>query len=161
MRMAQGRAVQGRAVQGRAAGAGLLLLALTGCAPAVQVPAQAHPVQVWEGTGRVLLREQGYRLTFTADPRTHLLSGTLENRSSGDRFQATGTLLPGPDGAELTAHITAGNGARLSASVLGLGVSGLALKSDALLSGRVAGEVFRGALRVNGVAYPVELRRVR
>ena len=139
---------------------GIAPLLLTACAPQLQaVPPQ--PVQVWEGTGRVLLREQSYRLTFTADPRTHLLSGTLENRSSGDRFQAAGTLLPGPDGAELTAQVTAGSGARLNASVLGFGVSGLSLKADALLSGRVVGEVFRGALRVNGVAYPLELRRVR
>ena len=140
----------------KAAGAGLVLLALTACAPQLQTP-----VQVWEGTGRVLLREQSYRLTFSADPQTHQLAGTLENRSSGDRFQASGTLLPVEGGAELTAQITAGSGARLNASVLGFGVSGLSLKADALLSGRVAGEVFQGSLRVNGVAYPLELRRVR
>ena len=42
-----------------------------------------------------------------------------------------------------------------------MGVSGVALKADALLSGRVVGETFSGALRVNGVAYPLELRRLR
>ncbi|MHA0034304.1 hypothetical protein [Deinococcus sp. PESE-13] len=138
-------------------GLGLALLSLSACAPQLQ----SQSVEVWEGTGRVLLREQSYRLTFSADPRTHQLAGTLENRSSGDRFQASGTLLPVAEGAELTAQITAGSGARLSASVLGFGVSGVALKSDALLTGRVAGAVFKGSLRVNGVAYPLELRRVR
>lgn len=132
-------------------------LVLAGCAPG---PSR-QPVQVWEGSARVALREQLYRLTFTVNPNTFELSGTLENRSSGDRFQAAGTLLPVPGGAELTAQITAGSSARLNASLLGFGVSGVALKSDALLTGRVAGEAFEGTLRVGGVPYPLTLRRTR
>ncbi len=93
-------------------------------------------MQVWEGSARVLLREQNYRLTFTVEPVGHRLSGTLDNRSSGDRFSVTGTLLPVEVGAELTAQISAGESPKLSASILGLGVSGLSLKADALLSGR-------------------------
>lgn len=137
----------------------LCALALTLCACAPRV--QSQPVQIWEGSGRVALQEQHYRLTFTADQQTHALSGTLENLKSGDRFLASGSLLPTSDSAELTAYLSAGGGAKLGASALGVGVSGVALKADALLSGRVAGEVFSGTLRVNGVAYPLELRRVR
>ena len=66
----------------------LLPLLLGACAPA----ARPQPVQVWEGSARVLLTEQRYRLTFTVNPATHALSGTLANLSSGDRFEATGTL---------------------------------------------------------------------
>ncbi|GGM05980.1 hypothetical protein [Deinococcus aerophilus] len=135
----------------------LPVLALTACAPAVR----PQPVQVWEGSARILLRTQDYRLTFTVDPVTHLLSGSLDNRSSGDRFEARGTLLPGPDGAELTAQLTAGDSPRLNASVLGFGVSGLSPKADALLGGRVTGDLFTGSLRVGGVRYPLNLKRVQ
>ncbi|MDO4246691.1 MAG: hypothetical protein Q4C89_11770 [Deinococcus sp.] len=141
----------------RLLGAGLLLATLSACAPQVT----QNPVQVWEGEGRVLLQQQKYRLTFSVEPKSHQLSGTLENQKTGDRFLATGSLLPTSGGAELTAYLSAGGGAKLGASAFGVGVSGVALKADALLSGRVVGETFSGALRVNGVAYPLELRRLR
>lgn len=132
-------------------------LALAACTPALK----PQPVQVWEGSARILLRTQDYRLTFTVDPVTHLLSGSLENRSSGDRFGAQGTLLTGPYGAELTAQLTAGEAPRFNASVLGFGVSGVSPKADALLGGRVAGDLFTGSLRVAGVRYPLSLNRVQ
>lgn len=143
-----------RAVLGPVLG---LLLGLAACAPAAQP--QPQPVQVWEGSARVLLREQNYRLTFTVEPVGHRLSGTLDNRSSGDRFSMTGTLLPVEVGAELTAQISAGESPQLSASILGLGVSGLSLKADALLSGRVTGRRFTGTLRVGGLSSPITLRQ--
>ena len=119
-------------------------------------------MQVYEGTGRVLLREQHYRLVFTVDTRTHELTGTLENQSGRDRFEARGTLLPiSENEAELTVRVTAGSSPTLNASILGVGISGVALKSDALLTGRVSGEVFTGTLLVNRIPYPVTLRRVR
>lgn len=125
------------------------------CAPA----ARPQPVQVWEDSARVLLRAQRYRLTFTVDEQTHRLSGTLENRSSGDLFGATGTLLPVTGGAVLTAEISAGDAPRLNASLLGFGVSGLSLKAGALLSGRVSGRDFAGTLRVGGLNAPLTLRQ--
>jgi len=137
----------------------LLPLALAACAPGVT---GRQPVQVYEGAGRVLLREQRYRLTFTVNERTHELTGTLENLTSRDRFEAWGTLLPFAENeAELTVQVTAGSSPTLNASILGVGISGVSLKSDALLTGRVTGEVFSGNLLVNRVPYPVTLRRVR
>lgn len=132
-----------------------LLLPLAACAPQVQ------PVQVWEGTGRVLLREQSYRLTFTVNDQTHDLRGQLENRSSGDTFLVKGTYLPLLGEAEITAEVTAGSSTKLGASIFGVGISGISLKSDALLSGRVVQNVFNGNLRVNGISYPVTLNRVK
>ena len=70
-------------------------------------------MQVWEGEGRVLLQQQKYRLTFSVEPKSHQLSGTLENQKTGDRFLATGSLLPTSGGAELTAYLSAGGGAKL------------------------------------------------
>lgn len=139
----------------------LLFLPLTlgACAPAVT---GRQSVQIYEGTGRVLLREQHYRLTFTVNERTHELTGTLENLTSRDRFGARGTLLPVAEReAELTVQVTAGESPTLDASILGVGISGISLKSGALLTGRVVGEVFSGNLLVNRVPYPVTLRRVR
>lgn len=134
-----------------------LALLLAACAPAVR----PQPVQVWEGSARVLLTVQQYRLTFTVDPVTHALSGTLANLSSGDRFEAGGTLLPAGDGAELTAQVTPGNAPRLNAGILGFGVSGVSLKADAFLSGQIKENLFSGSLRVNGIRYPLTLRRVQ
>ncbi|OLV18012.1 hypothetical protein [Deinococcus marmoris] len=134
-----------------------IALLLAACAPAVR----PQPVQVWEGSARVLLTVQQYRLTFTVNPVNYALSGTLANLSSGDRFEATGTLLPGADAAELSVQITPGNVPRLNAGILGFGISGVALKSDAFLSGQVRGELFDGSLRVNGIRYPLTLRRVQ
>lgn len=133
----------------------LLLLLLPSCAPQVQ------PVQVWEGTGRVLLREQTYRLTFTVNDQTHDLRGQLENRSSGDTFLVKGTYLPLQGEAEMTAEVTAGSNTKLGASIFGVGISGISLKSDGLISGRIAQNVFTGNLRVNGLAYPLTMTRVR
>lgn len=135
----------------------LLPLLLGACAPA----ARPQPVQVWEGSARVLLTVQHYRLIFTVDPVSHALSGTLANLSSGDRFEAAGTLLPAGDVAELSAQVTPGNAPRLNAGILGFGISGVTLKSDAFLSGQVRGGLFDGSLRVNGVRYPLTLRRVQ
>ncbi|SMB93096.1 hypothetical protein [Deinococcus hopiensis] len=136
----------------------LLPLSLGACTPAMN----SQPVQVFEGTGRVLLREQRYRLVFTVDPKTHELNGTLENQTSKDRFEAQGTLLPvSAEEAELTVRVAVGNSLTLNASVLGFGINGVSLKSDALLTGRVVGEVFTGNLLVNRVPYRVTLRRVR
>lgn len=130
-------------------------------APPLQIgPAAPQAVEVWEGSARVLLREQRYRLTFTVRPTDYALSGTLENVSSGDRFALSGTRLPVPGGAELTAQVTAGPSTRLNVNVLGVGLTGVGPKSDALLSGRVTGDLFQDSLRVNGVAYDLELRRV-
>lgn len=134
-------------------GAMALCCVVASCAP------QAQPVQIWEGTGRIALREQAYRLTFTVNDSTHELKGQLQNRSSGDTFLVTGTYLPVVGGAEVTAQVTAGGGATLNASLLGFGISGVSLKSDALLTGQIKGEVFSGALRVNGLAYPLALTR--
>lgn len=137
----------------------LLPLALVACAPSVT---GTQPVHVYEGAGRVLLREQHYRLTFTVNERTHELTGTLENLTSRDRFGVRGNLLPvARTEAELTAQVTAGDSPTLNASILGVGISGVTLKSGALLTGRVVGEVFSGKLLVNRVPYPVTLRRVR
>lgn len=134
-------------------------LVLSACAPTVT---DRQPVQVYEGTGRVLLREQRYRLVFTVNERTHELAGTLENQSSKDRFEARGTLLPilGSE-AELTVQVTAGSSPALNASILGVGISGVTLKSDALLTGRVVDGVFTGTLLVNKIPYPITLRRVQ
>ncbi|GGL70721.1 hypothetical protein GCM10010840_06050 [Deinococcus aerolatus] len=132
-------------------------LLLAACAPA----ARPQPVQVWEGSARVLLTVQQYRLTFTVNPVSHALSGTLTNLSSGDRFEATGTLLPASDGAELTAQVSPGSAPRLNAGILGFGVSGVSVKADALLSGRITADGFLGSLRVNGVRSALTLRRVQ
>ncbi|GGO21770.1 hypothetical protein [Deinococcus humi] len=134
-----------------------LALLLAACAPAVR----PQPVQTWEGSARVLLSVQQYRLTFTVDPVSHALSGTLANLSSGDRFEASGTLLPAGDAAELTAQVTPGSAPRLNAGILGFGISGLSLKAEAMLSGQITGELFAGSLRVNGLRYPLTLRRVQ
>lgn len=135
----------------------LLPLLLAACVPA----ARPQPVQVWEGSARVLLTVQQYRLTFTVDPVSHALSGTLANLSSGDRFEAGGTLLPAGDAAELSAQVTPGDAPRVHAGILGFGISGVTLKSDAFLSGQVRDGLFDGSLRVNGVRYPLTLRRVQ
>jgi hypothetical protein len=134
-----------------------LALLLAACAPAVR----PQPVQVWEGSARVLLSVQQYRLTFTVDPLSHALSGTLANLSSGDRFEASGTLLPAIEGAELTAQVTPGSAPQLNAGILGFGISGLSLKSEALLSGQISGDLFSGSLRVSGLRYPLTLRRIQ
>ncbi|WP_226342648.1 hypothetical protein [Deinococcus sp. AJ005] len=134
-----------------------IALLLAACAPAVR----PQPVQVWEGSARVLLTVQQYRLTFTVNPVNYALSGTLANLSSGDRFEATGTLLPGTDGAEMSVQVTPGNVPRLNAGILGFGISGVALKSDAFLSGQVRDGLFDGSLRVNGIRSPMTLRRVQ
>ena len=131
----------------------LPLLVLTACAPKPQ------PVQVWEGSGRVLLRDQAYRLTFTVNDQTHALRGQLENRSNGVKYLVDGTFLPVQGGAEITAKVTAGEGAKLNASILGFGLSNVAVKSDALLTGRVAGHTFNAELTVNGVRYDVQFTR--
>lgn len=131
----------------------LPLLALTACAPNPQ------PVQVWEGSGRVLLQEQSYRLTFTVNDQTHALRGQLENRSNGAKYLLDGTFLPVQGGAEVTANASPGQGAKVNASILGFGVSQLALKSDAMLTGRVVGRTFDAQLTVNGVRYSVKFTR--
>lgn len=133
----------------------ILALALCACAPSRQ------PVQVWEGSGRVLLRDQHYRLTFTVNDQTHDLRGQLLNKTSGDIFQVSGTFLPVAGAAELTAQVTAGSGVKLNASLLGFGISGIGLKSDAMLVGHVVGPVFSGSLRVNGIEYPISLTRTQ
>ncbi|MDV6375210.1 hypothetical protein [Deinococcus arenicola] len=134
-----------------------LALLLAACAPA----ARPQPVQVWEGSARVLLTVQAYRLTFTVNPVSYALSGTLANLSSGDRFEGTGTLLPSGDGAELSVQVTPGTVPRLNAGILGFGIGGVSLKADAFLSGQVKGDLFDGSLRVNGIRYPLTLRRVQ
>ncbi|CAM3641546.1 hypothetical protein [Deinococcus frigens] len=134
-----------------------IALLLVACAPAVR----PQPVQVWEGSARVLLSVQQYRLTFTVSPVSHALSGTFVNLSSEDRFEATGTLLPGVDGAELSAQVTPGSAPRLNAGILGFGISGVSLKADAFLSGQVRGDLFTGSLRVSGLRSPLTLRRVQ
>lgn len=138
----------------------LPLLLLASCAPQSQ-SMQGQPVQVWEGTGRVLLRDQHYRLTFTVNNQTHDLKGQLENRTSGDRFKVKGTYLPTQVGATLTAEVSAGEGVNLHASILGFGISNVALKSGALLTGQAVGQTFSGELRINGLAYPISLIRTR
>ncbi|WP_019012254.1 hypothetical protein [Deinococcus aquatilis] len=136
----------------------LLPLLLAACAPATQPQA----VQVFEGEATVLLRPQQYRLTLTVSPLTYDAKGVMENRSSGDRFSATGTLLPAPDGSqELTVKLEANAGPSARFSILGFGLDGLSAKSDAFLSGTVKGDLLSGRLRVNALSYPVTLRRVR
>lgn len=134
-----------------------LALALAACAPAPG----AQPVQVWEGSARVLLSVQRYRLTFTENPVTHEIRGTLDNRTSGDSFQAEGTLLPITGGAILSAQVTAGDSPRLRAGVLGFGVEDISLKGGALLTGTVLGDTLTGGLRINGVRYGLSMKRVR
>lgn len=132
-----------------------LAVVLSACAPRPQA------VQVWEGQGRVLLREQQYRLTFTVNDQTHDLRGQLENRSNGTRYALSGTFLPVAQGVEVTAKVMAGEGVRWNASILGFGLSNLALKSDALLTGRITGDTFDAALNVNSVRYPLVFTRVQ
>lgn len=118
-------------------------------------------VQVWEGRTYILFQKQEYRLIATVNQATHDLKGTLENKTSGDRFNAAGTFLPLEDSAELTAEITAQSGVKLKASILGFGIEDLALKANALLSGRVYKDIFKGSLRVNGVTYPLTMKRIK
>lgn len=132
-----------------------VLLALSACTPRPQ------SVQVWEGSGRVLLHEQSYRLTFTVSDQTHDLRGQLANLKNGVVYEISGTFLPVQHGAEVTARVSAGEGAKFNASLLGFGVSNLAWKSDALLTGRVTADRFPATLTVNGVGYPVLFQRVR
>ncbi|GHF29034.1 hypothetical protein HNQ07_000915 [Deinococcus metalli] len=134
-----------------------LLLLLAACAPAPARPA----VQSFEGSARVLLTVQSYRLTYTEDPATHAIRGTLENRSSGDAFRAEGTLLPGPDGDILTADVSAGDVPRVNATVFGFGIKDLPLKAGAQLSGTIRGDLLRGSLRVNGFRSALTMTRVR
>ncbi|RJF73471.1 hypothetical protein D3875_19900 [Deinococcus cavernae] len=133
----------------------LPLLALSACAPRPQ------PVQVWEGSGRVLLQEQLYRLTFTVNDQTHALRGQLQNRNNGVNYFVDGTFLPVQGGAEITAKASAGDGAKLNASLLGFGVSNITPKSDALLTGRVTGNTFDATLTVNGLRYSVAFTRMQ
>lgn len=136
----------------------ILPLVLAACAPA----AQPQTVQVFEGQATVLLLPQQYRLILTVNPLTYDVKGVMENRSSGDRFSATGTLLPTPDGSqELTVKLEANAGPSARFSILGFGLDGLSAKSDAFLSGTVKGDLLAGRLRVNELSYPVTLRRVR
>lgn len=132
------------------------MLLLAACAPA---PAR-QPVHTFEGSARVLLTVQTYRLTFTENPVTHEIRGTLVNRTSGDAFQASGTLLPGTDGDVLTADIRAGESPRVNATVFGIGLRDVPLKAGALLSGTVRGETFTGSLRVNGFSSALNMKRV-
>ncbi|WP_309572315.1 hypothetical protein [Deinococcus sp.] len=132
------------------------LLVLASCAP---TPA-AQPVQVFEGSARVLLTVQSYRLTFTEDASTHTIRGTLENRTSGDTFAAQGTLLTQLDGQVLTAEISAGDVPHINATVFGFGVKDLAVKAGAQLSGTITGDVFTGNLRVNGFKSALSMNRV-
>ncbi|MFC4639415.1 hypothetical protein [Deinococcus hohokamensis] len=135
-----------------------LMSVLGACTPAAG-PTQM--VQVYEGQARILLLPQPYRLTFTVNPATHELRGTLEQRRTGDRFEVTGTLLDTADGEELTAQVSAGAAPRFNATLLGFGVTGLSLKADALLSGRISHRVLDGHLRVGGVRYALTMRRVQ
>ncbi|UQN05773.1 hypothetical protein [Deinococcus sp. QL22] len=68
----------------------MLPLMLAACAPT----AQPQSVQVFEGQATVLLRPQQYRLTVTVNPLIYDAKGVMENRTSGDRFSAAGTILP-------------------------------------------------------------------
>lgn len=136
----------------------MLPLMLAACAPT----AQPQSVQVFEGQATVLLRPQQYRLTLTVNPLTYDAKGVMENRTSGDRFSAAGTMLPTPDGSqELTIKLDANAGPSARFSILGFGLDGLSAKSDAFLSGTVKGDLLAGRLRVNALSYPVTLRRVR
>lgn len=133
------------------------IVLLTSCVPLLK----PQEVQVWEGSTYILFQKQEYRLIVTINQATHDLKGTLENKTSGDRFNAAGTFLPLEDAAELTAEITAQSGVKLKASVLGFGIEDLALKANALLSGRVDQDVFKGSLRVNGVNYPLTMKKIK
>lgn len=135
----------------------LLGLVLVSCVP----QPKPQEVQVWEGSAYILFQKQEYRLVTTINNSTHELKGTLENKTSGDRFNAAGTFLPLGREAELTAEITAQSGVKLRASILGFGIEDLALKANALLSGRVVNKVFKGSLRVNGITYPLTMNRIR
>lgn len=126
---------------------------LVGCAPSAQ------PVQTWEGSARVALREQRYRLTFTVNDQTHDLRGQLENRTSGDRFSVSGTWLPVGASATVTAQVSPGESPTLRASLLGFGVGDLPLKASALLTATVSGTNMAGELRIGGLNYPVQFRR--
>lgn len=134
-----------------------LALLLAACAPAPT----AQPVQVWEGSARVVLSVQLYCLTFTGNLQTHEIRGTLQNRSSGDTFQASGTLLPTEDGDVLSAQVLAGDSPKFQASLLGFGVQNVSFKSGALLTGTIRSETLSGHLRIAGVRYPLSMRRVR
>ncbi|MBZ9753099.1 hypothetical protein K7W42_19870 [Deinococcus sp. HMF7604] len=133
-----------------------VLVLLAACAPTQQ----AQPVMTYEGEVRFLLLPQRLRITYTVNPVTHSVSGTYRNLSSGDAFVLEGTLLPGPDGATLTARITPAETARLNASVLGFGVSNIPLKASATLSALVGQDTLNGALTVNALRYPVTLKRL-
>ena len=135
----------------------LAALFLVACAPA---PAR-QPVHTFEGSARVLLTVQTYRLTFTENRVTHEIRGTLVNRTSGDAFQATGTLLPATDGDLLTADISAGDSPRLNATVFGIGLRDVPLKAGALLSGTIRHDAFAGSLRVNGFSSALNMQRVQ
>ncbi|MFC4425300.1 hypothetical protein [Deinococcus navajonensis] len=137
----------------------MLALSLLGaCTPAAHL---VQPVEVYEGQARILLLEQPYRLTFTVNPTTHELRGTLEQRRTADRFEVSGTLLDTAEGEEVTAQVSAGAAPRFNASLLGFGVTGLSLKADALLTGRIRNRILEGSLRVGGVRYPLHMRRVQ
>lgn len=135
--------------------AAALSLPLPGCAPAPQ----AQPVEVWTGQAQVLLTTQRYRLTYTVNPGTYELKGTLENLTSRDRFVVEGTSLPAEGGAEVSMIVTAQDGLRLNASILGFGFSNLALKAGAVLSARQVGTRMTGRLNVNGIGYPISFTR--
>ena len=109
----------------------------------------------------MVLAVQQYRLTFTENPQTHDIRGTLENRSSGNTFQASGTLLPTADGDVLSAQVTAGESPKLQASILGFGFQDVSLKSGALLTGTIRGETLSGTLRIGGVRSGLSMKRVR
>ncbi|PNY83143.1 hypothetical protein CVO96_16395 [Deinococcus koreensis] len=134
-----------------------LALPLGACAPVTT----AQPVQVWEGSARVVISVQRYRLTFTENVQTHEIRGTLDNRTSGDSFLAAGTLLPTPEGDTLSAQISAGESPRLRASLLGFGVQDVPLKAGALLSGTIRGETLTGNLTINGLRHGLSMKRVR
>ena len=133
-----------------------LLLLLASCAPT----STRQTVQVFEGSARVLLTIQSYRLSFTEEPSTHTIRGTLENRTSGDTFSAQGTLLPGPDGTVLTAEVSAGDVPHINATVFGFGVKDLPLKAGAQLNGIISGNSLTGSLRVNGFKSALTMTRV-
>ena len=133
-----------------------IALLLSACAPTTS----SQPVQLWEGSARILLSVQRYRLTFTENPVTHDIRGTLENRTSGDSFQAEGTLLPISGGAILSAQITAGDSPKLRASILGFGIQDISLKGGALLAGTIQNDMLNGSLRINGIRYGLNMKRV-
>ena len=137
--------------------AATLLLTATACVPAPQV----QLVEVWVGHAQVLLTRQQYRLTFTVNGGTHDLRGTLENLSSRDRFLVAGTALPAGDGREVSMTVTAQDGVRLNASILGFGFTNLSLKANAVLSARQTGRTMTGKLNVNGLGHPITLPRVQ